>query len=37
MQGKCNLDLSFCLAEDGFSLDELVYKLGELFEKNAVL
>jgi len=35
MQGKCNLDLSFCLADDGFSLDELVFKLGELFEKKA--
>jgi len=35
MQGKCNLDLSFCLAGDGFSLDELVFKLGELFEKKA--
>jgi hypothetical protein len=27
MQGKCNLDLSFCLAEDAFSPDELVYNL----------
>lgn len=35
MQGKVNLDLSFCLANDGFSLDELVFKLGELFEKKA--
>lgn len=35
MQGKCNLDLSFCLADEGFSLDELVFKLGELFEKKA--
>ena len=35
MQGKCNLDLSFCLASDGFSLDELVFRLGELFEKKA--
>jgi hypothetical protein len=35
MQGKVNLDLSFCLAESGFSLDELVFKLGELFENKA--
>lgn len=35
MQGKCNLDLSFCLADNGFSLDELVFRLGELFEKKA--
>ena len=35
MQGKCNLDLLFCLGENGFSLDELVFKLGELFEKKA--
>ncbi len=35
MQGKCNLDLSFCLSKNGFSLDELVFKLGELFEKKA--
>ena len=35
MQGKCNLDLSFCLSDNGFSLDELVFKLGDLFEKKA--
>ena len=35
MQGKCNIDLSFCLADNGFSLDELVFRLGELFEKKA--
>lgn len=35
MQGKSNLDLSFCLADNGFSLDELVFRLGELFEKKA--
>lgn len=34
MQGKINLDLSFCLADNGFSLDELVVKLGELFENR---
>jgi hypothetical protein len=34
MQGKCNLDLSFCLTDDGYSLYELVFKLGELFEKK---
>jgi len=35
MQGKVNLDLTFCLAESGFSLDELVFKLGKLFENKA--
>jgi hypothetical protein len=35
MQGKCNLDLSFCLSDKGCSLDELVFTLGELFEKKA--
>ena len=35
MQGKCNLDLSFCLADNGFSLDELVFRLGTLFEEKA--
>ena len=34
MQGKINLDLSFRLADNGFSLDELVMKLGELFENK---
>ena len=34
MQGKCNLDLSFCLSENGFSLDELVFRLGKLFEEK---
>jgi hypothetical protein len=34
MQEKCNLDLMFCLADNGFSLDELVFKLGKLFEKK---
>ncbi len=35
MQGKITSDLSFCLAENGFSLDELVFKLRELFENKA--
>lgn len=35
MQGKITSDLSFCLAENGFSLDELVFKLKELFENKA--
>ena len=35
MQCKYNLDLSFCLADEGFSLDELVFRLGELFEKKS--
>ena len=34
MQGKVNLDLLFCLDDKGFSLDELVYRLKELFENN---
>lgn len=32
MQGKVNSDLWFCLSEEGFSLDELVAKLKELYE-----
>jgi hypothetical protein len=35
MQGKITSDLRFCLAENGFSLDELVFKLKELFENKA--
>ena len=34
MQGKVNLDLLFCLDDKGFSLDELVYRLKEVFENN---
>jgi len=34
IQEKINLDLSFCLADNGFSLDELLVKLGELFENR---
>jgi len=35
MQGKRNIDLSFCLTNAGFSLKELVFKLRDLFEKKA--
>jgi hypothetical protein len=35
MQGEITSDLSFCLAENGFSLDELVFKLRDLFENKA--
>ena len=36
MQGKGTSDLSFCLAEEGFFLDELVVKLLVLFERKAL-
>lgn len=36
MQGKVTSELSFCLAEEGFSLDELVIKLSDLFERKAM-
>lgn len=36
MQGKVTSELSFCLAENGFSLDELVVKLADLFERKAM-
>ncbi|MCF6175810.1 MAG: hypothetical protein L3J71_08590 [Victivallaceae bacterium] len=35
MQEKVTLDLSYCLAENGFSLDELIVKLSDLFKKKA--
>jgi hypothetical protein len=35
MQEKITLDLSYCLAEKGFSLDELIFRLSELFKKKA--
>jgi len=35
MQGKISMELWFCQSEDGFSLDELVIKLSEIFEKKA--
>lgn len=35
MQGKISMDLSFCQAENGFSLDELVEKLADVFERKA--
>lgn len=37
MQGKITSDLSFCLSEKGFSLDELVKKLSDLFEHKAMV
>lgn len=37
MQGKVTSDLLFCLSENGFSLDELVIKLLELFERKALM
>jgi hypothetical protein len=36
MHGNITSDLSFCLAEEGFSLDELVLKLSELYELKAL-
>jgi len=35
MQGKISMDLSFCQSEEGFSLDELVTKLADVFERKA--
>lgn len=35
MQGKISMDLSFCQSENGFSLDELVVKLGDVYERKA--
>ena len=35
MQGKISMELSFCQAETGFSLDELVEKLADVFERKA--
>ena len=34
-KGKVNLDLRFCLSNDGFSLDELVESLKGNFEEKA--
>ncbi|MHB9139521.1 MAG: hypothetical protein ACYC4Q_08965 [Victivallaceae bacterium] len=36
MHGNITSDLSFCLAEEGFSLDELALKLSELYERKAL-
>jgi len=36
MRGKITSDLSFCLADDGFSLDELVLKASELYRAKAL-
>ena len=35
MQGKISMDLSFCQSETGFSLDELVTKLVDVYECKA--
>ena len=35
MQGKVSMDLSFCLSEEGFSLDELIETLSDVFERKA--
>lgn len=35
MQGKISMDLSFCQSEEGFSLDELVSKLADVYERKA--
>ena len=35
MQGKISMDLSFCQSENGFSLDELVVKLADVYERKA--
>jgi hypothetical protein len=36
MQGKITSDLSFCLSDDGFSLDELVVKLSEVYDRKGL-
>jgi hypothetical protein len=36
MQHTLQLDVAACLAEDGFSLDELVIKTRELFETEGM-
>ncbi len=35
MQGKISMDLSFCQSENGFSLDELIIKLADAYERKA--
>ena len=35
MQGEINLDLWFCLSNNGFSLDELVHTLKRNYEEKA--
>lgn len=35
MQGKISMDLSFCQSEQGFSWDELVLKLADVYERKA--
>ena len=35
MQGKISMDLSFCQSDTGFSLDELVTKLEDVYERKA--
>ena len=34
MQGKISIELSLCQSETGFSLDELVIKLTNIYEKG---
>lgn len=34
MQGKISMDLSFCQSETGFSLDELVTQLADMYERK---
>jgi hypothetical protein len=34
MQGKINLDLRFCTSDNGFSFEELVVRLSDLFHKQ---
>ena len=36
MRNKFTMEMSICQAENGFSLDELVKKLVDAFENNAV-
>ena len=35
MRGKISMDLSFCQSETGFSLDELIVKLADVYERKA--
>lgn len=35
MQDKISMDLSFCQSENGFSLDELIVKLADVYETKS--
>lgn len=35
MQGKISMDLSFCQSAKGFSLDELITRLADVYERKA--